>query len=147
MADCKWCGLVDGDILFEEALLCESCYRKAIWAVQNPQLCKSCVSLFTDSKALHDLLSEGYTHGSNWEISAERGCPLCRVFLLQDPNSDTSRNLNFNSLHVETKPDSQNGKSDITSLYFTSESEQFKLTLSVSAAAGNCFNTGLSITC
>jgi hypothetical protein len=138
MVDCKWCGLAEGDTLIEGALVCEPCHDKANWAVQHPQLCKSCLSLFTSSKTLQELLSdEGHIHGSNWETSAERGCPLCRVFLLQDPNSDINRNSTLSSLRVETRKDSQNGAADVTSLYFTSESGQFKLTLSVSAAAGN----------
>ena len=140
MVNCKWCGYLEGETSFEGVLLCEQCLQKAKWAAQHPQLCTRCLSLFTDESVLARMLSgEGYSHGL-WEELAERGCPLCRIFLLQDPNTDMNRHFNPMLLRAETKRDREIQDADITSLFFQSESEQFKLTLSVSASAGKFFS-------
>ncbi|EPE26495.1 hypothetical protein GLAREA_02408 [Glarea lozoyensis ATCC 20868] len=135
MVTCKWCGNVEGTKPFEGVLLCEPCLQKAAWAVDHPQLCSTCESLFTNPNSFAQLTSnDGYLHGG-WEDSARRGCPLCRVFLLQDPNTDINRNMTGVLLHAETKMNGKGGVPDVASIYFQSESEQFKLSLSVAAVA------------
>jgi hypothetical protein len=144
MIDCKWCGRVGAETVFEAANLCQECHQKATWAAQNPALCTKCHSLFTTRDALEALLSEeGFPHGG-WGPSAEKGCPLCRMFLLQDPNPDMNRNQSGASIFAETKGGDGNDAADIVSLYFWSLRDHFKLTLSVSAVAGEDLNLSLS---
>lgn len=142
---CKWCSLYEATIIFEKANLCAACYRKATWAVENPQLCLSCKSLFTDEKVMSYIYSKrGVTYGLNTvEKGAEQGCGLCRMMLLQDPNPDPGRVIHGLSLFAGASrveaPYWETGFSsheDVDSLYFSTEHDQFSLTLSVSARTG-----------
>jgi hypothetical protein len=137
---CKWCGLNKSELNFENALLCQICYEKALLAVQNPELCDICSSLATDQNVLQALFSEqGYSHhGFGYlEKSAGKGCRLCRLRLLQDPNPNWQRSFEPLTLFAE-REEGRETPSDgaISSLYFTSVQEMFTLRLSVSAAAG-----------
>lgn len=135
---CKWCGLNTAEIGFENAQLCHICYKKALDAFQNPRLCHICTSLATDATVLEALFSEdGYSHdGFGYlEKSAESGCGLCRLLLLQDPNPNWQRVGEPLTLFAERKKNvDKSVVGDINSLYFSSEQEMFTLKLSVSAA-------------
>ncbi len=143
---CKWCRVNTATTIFEKASLCDECSLKATWAVENPQLCRACKSLFTDRGTTSALYSpSGLTlgYGDGLMASAEQGCGLCRMLLLQDPNPDPGRLesglvLFAGDSRVEP-PYWETGFSsheDIDSLYFSTEPDQFDLTLSVSASAG-----------
>ena len=141
---CKWCGQNNAKATFENANLCNQCHEKAILAVQRPALCRACRSLFTDEEVIRSLFSEdGYQHSLADELrhESEYGCRLCRVFLLQDPNTDPRR-LQFVPLVLTAlRPKGAEAQQilgfsspgDINSLYFSSEPDQFSLELSISA--------------
>ncbi|KAG9231165.1 heterokaryon incompatibility protein-domain-containing protein [Amylocarpus encephaloides] len=144
---CKWCGRGEPDTTFENAHLCGDCNKKAVWALENPRPCDTCESIFTNKKSLNELVSEdGFMHLNidGLRTTAEKGCPLCRIFLLQDPNPDWARLQTSITLFAETKDSVDGFCKDITSLYFWSEADQFKLTVSVSAdlddAAATCIS-------
>ena len=134
-------------MVFENAKLCSKCHQKEVLAVQNPKLCETCKSLMLQKKVRQELLTEyGFKHNvaTRLRMDAENGCELCRIFLLRDPNTDSGR-LQFVLLYLSagtaSKIDSESGSSDvlsidINSLYFSSEPDQFSLTLSASAAVG-----------
>lgn len=144
---CKWCNRNISTTVFENANLCTECYQKATQAAQNPTLCKKCSSILTDPKVIKGLFSEyGLQHlvQDDLRLHAERGCELCQMFLLQDPNTDPRR-LQFVPLFLvgkrpeEIKVKDTSGFSsagDINSFYFSSETDQFSLELSVSAYEG-----------
>ena len=78
--------------------------KKALLAVQSPYLCDICSSLATDQNVLQALFSEqGYSHhGFGYlEKSAGKGCGLCRLLLLQDPNPNWQRRFEPLTLFAE----------------------------------------------
>ncbi|KAF8856564.1 HET-domain-containing protein [Acephala macrosclerotiorum] len=132
--------------------MCTECHQIAIQAAQNPTLCKRCSSILTDPEAIKGLFSEyGFQHlvQDDLRLHAERGCELCRMFLLQDPNTDPRR-LQFVPLFLvgkrsegaefKDRPESASA-GDINSFYFSSETDQFSLELSVSAYEGDPAST------
>jgi hypothetical protein len=93
---------------------------------------------------------DGLSHSTADELrrTAQKGCKLCRVMLLQDSNPDPNKFLVdplvlFAQVvrgqeGVETENPSTNGFSeDINAIHFDSEQDIFKLTMSVSASSGN----------
>ncbi|KUJ14052.1 HET-domain-containing protein [Mollisia scopiformis] len=137
---CKWCSFKPSEVMFENAKLCLTCHDKALLAVQNPRLCEECNAIFTEENVTRSLFSEyGYSHLSRnaLESSAERGCGLCRMFLLQDPNPDERRLQMSLSLFAEGSLSDDGCTVDINSLYFSSEPDMFKLKLSVAALDDN----------
>ena len=146
---CKWCGQKNSNVVFENANLCNKCHEKAILAVQNPRLCRVCSVLLTDREAIRGLFSEdGFRHSVAWDLrhESENGCGLCRMFLLQDPNTDPGR-LQFVPLFLTalrskgTKTEVEleySSAGDINAFYFSSEPDQFSLELSISAHEGLC---------
>jgi hypothetical protein len=144
---CKWCSVNPSHVEFEDVKLCNGCYQKAESTAKRHALCERCESLLTDKDAIKELFSEyGLQHygADELRLQAENGCELCRMFLLQDPNTDPGR-LQFVPLFlmarrpdgVEAKQDSDPSSSgDINSFYFSSEPDQFSLELSVSACDG-----------
>ncbi|KAG0649496.1 hypothetical protein D0Z07_4316 [Hyphodiscus hymeniophilus] len=136
---CKWCGIKDSEISFENAKLCRACHEKALRAAQNPKLCEHCSSIAVDEGVSLELFSEnGYTHMNHraLEMSSSYGCGLCRMFLLQDPNHDMRR-LDTLLLFAEGDVSEDGSGRDIKSLYFSSESDMFRLQMAVSAAPGD----------
>jgi hypothetical protein len=93
------------------------------------------------------LLSEdGYWHdGFGYlEESAESGCGLCRLLLLQDPNPNWQRITEPLKLFAgRVKSIEKRCDGDINSIYFSSVQDMFTLKLSVSAAAGKAHSTSL----
>jgi len=144
---CKWCNRNISTAVFENAKLCTDCHEKANQAAQNPTLCTRCSSILTENSAIQGLFSEyGLQHyvQDDLALHAERGCELCRTFLLQDPNTDPRR-LQFvplflvgkRSKEIEARQISNlSSAGDINSFYFSSEADQFSLELSVSAYKG-----------
>lgn len=139
---CRWCGIVKANVVFEDIVLCENCYVKAVSAKKRPSLCNLCKALFADKKAIEALTSEeGFTHGSHWYFgeSTNRGCPLCRIFLLQDSNPEWERSVSRMSIFAETSERKDNEEGcipDINGIYFWSEPDQYRLSLSVAAESG-----------
>lgn len=143
---CKWCGESNSHTILEGAPVCTACFEKGTRASQNARLCSSCNRIFTDKNFIQDLFSEyGASHVSAEHLreSAENGCSMCRMLLLQDPNNDPARlqmNLSLLAERPEGAASFQSGKApsagDINLLYFTSEGGQFRLDMSVSALAG-----------
>lgn len=141
---CKWCGQNNADVVFENANLCNNCHEKGLLAVENPRLCKVCSALLTDKDVIRSLLTEeGYKHSVAWDLRhrSENGCGLCRMFLLQDPNTDSGR-LQFVPLFLTALRPKGTEAGDvlgfpsagnINSFYFSSEPDQFSLELSISA--------------
>jgi hypothetical protein len=70
------------------------------------------------------------------EASAENGCPFCRMLWLQDPNPDVQR-LTGEALTLFGVTGEQ-GEYDLKTVGFTSELDQFRLDISVSASEGMC---------
>ena len=142
---CKWCGISNSEADFENVRLCHICHQKALLAVQNPRLCDICNGLATKKNVFQALFSEhGYSHMAmrQLERSAENGCGLCRLLLLQDPNPDWGRFVQPLSLFAERENGlKKQSDGEINTLYFSSEAEIFKLKLSVSADAGNNSST------
>lgn len=146
-ATCKWCSINLSQIEFEDVQLCNDCHQKAVSAAKNPTLCNRCETILTDQDAIKELFSEYGLHhyrAAELRLQAENGCELCRMFLLQDPNTDPGR-LQFVPLFLMgRRPDGieniQNSDSssagDINSFFFSSETDQFSLELSVSACDG-----------
>jgi hypothetical protein len=144
---CKWCRDSRPYSVFEGAALCQNCYKKAIWAAQNPRLCNDCSLLLTSEEAIRELFSEyGHKHLQVDRLaeSAESGCGLCRMFLLQDPNDDFAR-LQHIPLYLfaarrkgrEPEQDSKFlSAGNINSFYFSSEPDQFRLDMSIFALHG-----------
>jgi hypothetical protein len=145
---CKWCGENNSNVVFENANLCNTCHGKADLATQNPKLCRVCSILLTDKEAIRGLFSEdGFKHSGAWDLrnESENGCGLCRMFLLQDPNTD-SRRFQFVPLFLTAlKPKGTDGgrewdyksAGDINGFYFSSEPDQFSLELCISAYEGS----------
>jgi hypothetical protein len=143
---CKWCNVANSRVIFENAALCTKCHEKAVLATHKPGFCERCRSLFLEKEATRAMLSEeGFQHWLQSEIreSAENGCGLCRIFLLQDPNPDIHRLhaiplslfAGMTSTNSPTNRASDIQAKDINSLSFSSEA-LFLLTLSVSALPG-----------
>jgi hypothetical protein len=146
VAVCKWCGELNSQVIFEGAHVCNACFEKATLASQKASLCSPCSRIFTNESFIQDLFSEyGASHVSAEYLreSAENGCSMCRMLLLQDPNTDPAR-LQMNLSLIAERPEKlvtfEPGEfasiGDINLLYFTSEGGQFRLDMSVSACAG-----------
>jgi hypothetical protein len=99
-----------------------------------------------NQEVLQSLISEdGFSHYKlrKLQLSTRQGCPLCRLFLLQDPNPDGNRLIwGPLKLHADIAVPGRGGKNldrsigvDISSIYFSSE-PGIQLKLSVSAAFG-----------
>ncbi|KAF4618384.1 hypothetical protein G7Y89_g14920 [Cudoniella acicularis] len=140
---CKWCCMNNAQVVFESQGVCQVCYEKAVLAQKKPELCDLCKSLFTDEQVTKDLLSEtAFPYGGLSYIrpSAENGCTLCRIFLLQDPNPDPGRlplSAMLYATSSEREAQSGAGWTDINSIYFSSEQDQYQLMMSVSAKSDN----------
>ena len=144
----KWCGENNSNTVFENVNLCNACHGKAILTVQNPRLCPVCSVLLVDKEAIRALFSEdGFGHSVAWDLrhESENGCGLCRMFLLQDPNTDPRR-LQFGPLFLTAlRPKSAGTEKiadycsagNINAFYFSSEPDQFSLELPVSAHEGS----------
>lgn len=136
---CKWCGVNNSELFFENAKLCRTCYEKALRAAQNPQPCKSCSAIAVSETIFLQLISEdGYSHGSphGLRIDAERGCGFCRMILLQDPNPNPRRLEGGFTVFAEGDLSKDGCRKDIKSLHFSSMPDFFRLTLAISAAPG-----------
>lgn len=162
MDRCKWCGKdrpqVENETEindrtnfkdFEGAKLCAGCYEGASWAAEHPSNCADCDLLFTDENVFQALLSEdGYSHLNldGLRAAASQGCQLCRIFLLQDPNSNWDRLFSPLTLFAERKKTGAISPRDIESLYFWSEANVYKCTVAVSAFAGKilCIDAHIS---
>jgi hypothetical protein len=141
---CKWCDTRPFEVFFENARLCRICHEKALLAVQNPQLCKTCSDLAVNEFVSLKLFSEdGYDYKNRvgLEIGSESGCGLCRLFLLQDPNPDQSHLRPSLTLFADGDVSEDGSGRDINSLYFSSFQDMFRLKLAVSAAPGTSPST------
>lgn len=135
---CKWCGVVKPQVVFESSVLCSPCHAKALSAQSNPSLCDLCASLFASKKSLDALTSEDGFESKSLQYfreSAERGCTLCRIFLLQDPNPADERGADWTNIFAEIEGGEGDGL-DIKGVYFWSMPDQYRVFLSVAAEEG-----------
>lgn len=148
---CKWFCNNPATCSFEASdsktlNVCQEHYELGLQVAESSGLCELCSGIFTVSNKTVKLFSEwGLQHGGRDYLrdSASRGCSLCRLFLLQDPNPDPNRLIGQSiSLHADGlfgEEDQWETKLEfLRSLNFESEPDQYRLSISISAEAGMC---------